>query len=135
MKEDCCELDHQPCDIYGYGFSFTWAKDQGLNDTAEAQNNSIVTTTMNILELCNALQCDFDRFWYVFWCDTETQVLVGDPREMLAAQACSDHFFTPFGGTRLRFENLLPFGRADIVVVDPPGLVTNNAEPLYTDSC
>ena len=71
----------------------------------------------------------------MFRCDTETQVLVGDPREMLAAQACSDHFFTPFGGTRLRFENLLPFGRADIVVVDPPGLVTNNAEPLYTDSC
>eukprot|EP00434_Breviolum_minutum_P005444 symbB.v1.2.004796.t1/scaffold270.1/size246978/7 len=25
------------------------------------------------------------------------EVLVGDPREMLAAQACSDHFFTPFG--------------------------------------
>lgn len=81
------------------------------------------------------MQCDFDRFWDIFWFDTETQVLVGDPREMLAAQACSDYFFTPFGGTRLRFENLLPFGRADIVVVDPPGLVTNNAEPLYTDSC
>ncbi len=87
MKEDCCVAG--PALWYLWILS-TWAKDQGLNDTAEAQNNSIVTITMDISELCNAILIDFDMFWF----DTAAQVLVGDPREMLAAQACSDHFFT-----------------------------------------